>query len=91
MEEKKNIPLDNEIKDEELDQVAGGRGNTGKSGVHGKDSGEDERPKNPTAPDLQYECTGCGNWTRGSTLDNNGSICRICKKPIDRNTARWST
>ena len=90
MKEKKNIPVDSEIKDEELDQVSGGRGNTGKSGVHGRDNSDDERLKNQTTPDLQYECTGCGNWTRGSELEKNGSKCRICGKIVEKDTARWS-
>ena len=88
-ENKKNVNPSPELSDETLDQVSGGRGTTNSGTIRCRDASGDERWKNPTAPDLQYECIGCGNWTRGSELATNGSKCRICKMPIDKNTARW--
>ena len=89
-ENKKNESALFELKDAELDKVSGGRG-SGFSDMRGKDASGDERLKNPTGPDLQWECENCRNWNFTSYLDAHEQKCRICGKPIDRNTARWST
>ena len=82
MEEKKHENQIPEVMDEALDQVSGGvKAHTG--GVESAN-----RPKNQKARDRQFEYNWCHELTYGSELEKNGSICRICKKPIDMNTAK---
>ncbi len=74
-EDKKNIPLNHEILDEELDRVSGG------ARPHAR-GGNDERPKQLN-PVFAFQCTFCGVWNEQGELAANGGNCSYCKKQID--------